>query len=203
MEYRGGMIPDQWPRSVQADIAAVKEAVQNVDVDTQSVKDAVESMNRNLTVFLGVLFQGSNNVQTSTRTTILERMTSDLTAVRTAVEARAAGAVLLPLYPAVGSASPLFGWARVDTVPRIYPAGTSPTTWSACAIPSESSPGRYFTAYIPYSLTKLRELLAEKGIHSLPLPTTLPAVVPPRRWWHTWLRPRRRPVALGLSGGTT
>ena len=37
MKYRGGMLPDQWPRSVQADIAEVKTAVQSVDSDVQQV----------------------------------------------------------------------------------------------------------------------------------------------------------------------
>ena len=199
MEYRGGMLPDQWPRSVQADIEAVKVAVQNVDVDTQSVKEAVETTSRNLQVFMQLLFSGSNTIQTQTRTSILAQMTTDLTAIRKAVEDRASGVVWLPFY--LGRPGPTPGnpsaWVPLSSVNCVV----IDREHSCFAYLNYSTGGnQYRDGFFPWTVDELRMELQQFGVHVLAVPTgraAEPADDAP--WWRRWLRPRWRSASvLGL-----
>lgn len=196
MKYRGAMMPDQWPRSVQEDIAQVRASVQQVDADTREVRTAVESMESALTTILNLSFQSSNAVQTGTRTSVISAMHDDLEAVKEAVEDRAAGALIFPLYTTV-SVTTFDRWCPYHQMLGFF--NRNPGVNVPVVVQNFANPNAIVSRYLPFDWPALTKILAARGVHVVPIPPgAAQADALPPTWRERLVRfvPRHRPVAL-------
>lgn len=191
MKYKGGMLPDQWPRSVQADIAAVKAAVESTDADVQKVRSAVETTSANLQTLMGLLFQGSNTVQTNTRSSIITAMHDDLMdlamdvkAVRTAVETIKTHAVL-EMDAAANKTTATFSRVALPltNVAAMKPVATTRPTASRIMMflhkTIQLDTAAYYSVIFPAGTwDEWKEALAEVGVRFV---AVHPVAPPPRR----------------------
>ena len=187
MKVRMSMLSDQWPRSVQEDIAQVRASV--------------EAMEMSLGTALATLFGQSDSIQEETRASILTAMSTDLAAIRTAVETTAAGAVVLPIYNRASSSGRLVGWGRIGSAEFYQQAGGA-TQWTQW----------YGTLgavrFSPWTVARFSAELERFGYHVVQPPTELPPG-PPRGAWRAFvgaslrrvLRTRWTPTTLGLGAG--
>ena len=175
MQYRGGMLPDQWPTEVQKDIAAVRGAV--VQVQTALLQDIAADIDA-----VRVAVQAVQAAEEGTTRVLLQDIAADLEAIRAAtaavqaaVEATAQRDVWLKAYRQVGST-----WTSMYLhAPGVWAISVNTATRTNVSAAASSLHG-----IIGLPIEQVRTLLEGQGMRFVvtPAPTTRPGLI------LTWLR---------------
>lgn len=212
MQYRGGMLPDQWPTEVQRDIAAVKDAVAGVSVvllgeiaaDIDAVRLAVQATTNALlgeiAADIDAVRASVAKVETATETVraaLLGEIETSLITVRRAVNAGPGGDVWFPTYRVPPAGTQVPSWYTVSSLGSFTPRTGQQADYTQVDLYVGPQTRGALTRFVPWSAVAFAKLLRDSGRTVIPVPDPLPPAAP-GRMRALWERARR---ALWRSNG--